>query len=165
MTEPKKIAILGGGVSSITAAFEITSQENWQDKYDLTIYQMGWRIGGKGASGRNQKQHNRIEEHGIHVWFGFYYNAFKAMRACYDELGRAPDKPLATLEDAFKVHPSTAFAQEFHKQWSIWPITPPTLLFSKQKVGEGFNRRPLMLALADILAWLLASFGCIVFQH
>lgn len=159
MTEPKKIAILGGGVSSITAAFEITSQENWQDKYDLTIYQMGWRIGGKGASGRNQKQHNRIEEHGIHVWFGFYYNAFKAMRACYDELGRAPDKPLATLEDAFKVHPSTAFAQEFHKQWSIWPITPPTLLFSKQKVGEGFNRRPLMLALADILAWLLASFG------
>ena len=49
----KKLAILGGGMSSLTTAFEITSQRDWQERWDITVYQQGWRLGGKGASGRN----------------------------------------------------------------------------------------------------------------
>ncbi len=47
----KRIAILGGGVGAITAAFELTSQNDWQTRYEITLYQMGHRLGGKGASG------------------------------------------------------------------------------------------------------------------
>ena len=68
----KRSAILGGGVGSLSTAFALTSQPDWQQRYEITIYQMGWRLGGKGASGRNRekdKQH-RVEEHGFHVWLG-----------------------------------------------------------------------------------------------
>ena len=84
--KPEKIVILGGGVSGITAAFQLTSEADWQEKYDITLYQLGWRNGGKGASGRNIADHNRIEEHGIHIWFGFYKESFKAMSALAYEL-------------------------------------------------------------------------------
>jgi hypothetical protein len=95
----KKIVILGGGVGALTTAFQLTDPEqerNWKDCYDITVYQLGWRLGGKGASGRNQNISNRIEEHGLHVWFGYYYNAFKMIKQCYKELGRPSGAPLAT---------------------------------------------------------------------
>src|SRR4051812_34933768 len=93
----EKIAILGGGVGAMTAAYELAVQ----DKYDITVYQTGWRLGGQGASGRNPNLHQRIEEHGLHVWFGFYFNAFSLMRRCYGELGRAPGTPLAAVDEAY----------------------------------------------------------------
>ena len=49
-----------------------------RDRYDVTVYQPGWRLGGKGASGRGPA--DRVEEHGLHVWMGFYENAFALMR-------------------------------------------------------------------------------------
>ena len=52
----QKIAVLGGGIGSLSAVFEITSDPDWKSKYDITVYQMGWRLGGKGASGA-QPQH------------------------------------------------------------------------------------------------------------
>jgi len=93
----EKIAILGGGVGAMTAAYELAVQ----DKYDITVYQSGWRLGGQGASGRNADNHQRIEEHGLHVWFGFYVNAFSLMRRCYTDLGRSAGVPLATVEEAY----------------------------------------------------------------
>jgi len=152
MTNIKKIAVLGGGVSAVTSVFELTSQPDWQKKYDITLYQMGWRLGGKGASGRNLKDHGRIEEHGIHVWFGFYYNAFKCMRACYEELDRPSDSPLSTLYEAFTPHYSTALAQDFRKEWSVWPVNVPPL---PGKVGEGADPVNILEALSVLINWLL----------
>ena len=40
----KKIAILGGGMSALTAAHELTRHEGWQELYEVTVYQMGWRV-------------------------------------------------------------------------------------------------------------------------
>ena len=57
-----------------------------RDDYEVHVYQVGWRLGGKGASGRNPLQGQRIEEHGLHIWSGFYDNAFRAMRECFDEI-------------------------------------------------------------------------------
>ncbi|MDP5362768.1 MAG: NAD(P)-binding protein, partial [Paracoccaceae bacterium] len=98
MSDIKKVAIIGGGVGAITSAYAITQQPNWQDKYEITLYQLGWRLGGKGASGRNMKHAGRIEEHGLHIWAGFYENGFRLMRDCYDQLNvtglRSPDAPL-----------------------------------------------------------------------
>jgi uncharacterized protein with NAD-binding domain and iron-sulfur cluster len=96
-----KVAVLGGGAGGITAAFELTATPELRERFEVTVYQLGWRLGGKGASGRNAAAGNRIEEHGLHVWFGFYDNAFRLMRDAYQELGRPRDAPLATLEDAF----------------------------------------------------------------
>src|SRR5271166_2404911 len=84
---PIKVAIIGGGCAAIATAFELTRPEH-RGKYDVTIYQLGWRLGGKGASGRGPN--GRIEEHGFHVWMGCYENAFRLMRECYAELKRDP---------------------------------------------------------------------------
>lgn len=104
-TAPKKIAVIGGGVGAVTAAYAITQLPDWQQKYEITFYQLGWRLGGKGASGRNAEAGQRIEEHGLHIWAGFYENGFRLMRDCYDTMNktglRSPDAPLGTLEKAF----------------------------------------------------------------
>ena len=96
---PEKIAILGGGIGALATAFELTSQPGWQERFDITIHTLGWRLGGKCASSRGP--HGRIEEHGIHGFLGSYYNAMPMMAACYAELGRPPGAPLATFEEAF----------------------------------------------------------------
>ena len=98
MSQPKKVAILGGGAAALTVAYELTNVADWKDRYEsITVYQMGWRLGGKGASGRGL--YGRIEEHGLHIWMGWYANAFAMMRAVYEELGRPKDAPLARWDD------------------------------------------------------------------
>ncbi len=97
-----RVAVLGGGVGGITAAWELTATPELRDRFEVTVHQLGWRIGGKGASGRNAAHGNRIEEHGLHLWFGFYDNAFRLMRDAYEELGRPKGAPLAGFTDAFK---------------------------------------------------------------
>jgi uncharacterized protein with NAD-binding domain and iron-sulfur cluster len=99
LERPIKVAIIGGGCASVTAAFELTRPHH-RGKYEVAIYQTGWRLGGKGASGRGPA--GRIEEHGLHVWLGFYENAFRLLRECYTELDRDPRScPIATWRDAF----------------------------------------------------------------
>src|SRR5262249_51657024 len=66
-----RVAIIGGGCGSMAAAFELTRPEHHR-RYQVTVYQQGFRLGGKGASGRGPG--NRIEEHGLHIWMGFYEN-------------------------------------------------------------------------------------------
>lgn len=87
-TEPAtRVAIIGGGCAAITTAFELSRPE-LGGRFDVTIYQIGWRLGGKGASGRGPS--GRIEEHGLHFWLGFYENAFRLLRECYAELAATP---------------------------------------------------------------------------
>jgi hypothetical protein len=76
----RKFAVLGGGISALSAVFDLTSEPDWQDRYDITVHQLSWRLGGKGASSRNADRHQRIEGHGLRIWLGFYENAFEIMR-------------------------------------------------------------------------------------
>ncbi len=124
--QPKKLAILGGGVGALASAFEITNDPNWKEKFEsITVYQMGWRLGGKGASGR-RPPYGRIEEHGLHIWLGCYNNSFDAIQKAYQEMGRPPGTPLATWQDAFKQHSYIVLAQEFKEKWYPWAFTFPT---------------------------------------
>src|SRR5689334_25356545 len=107
----QKIAILGGGLAAITAAFELTSRPGHEDRYEITVYQMGFRLGGKAASGRNRARADRIEEHGLHILMGFYHNTFSVLRRCYAELGREPGTPLATIDEAIVPHNDLAIAE------------------------------------------------------
>jgi len=83
----QKVAILGGGPAACAAAFYLAQQK---DRYEIDIYTQGWRLGGKCAAGRNARAANRIEEHGIHAFLGFYQNAFRTIREVY----RTIDLPL-----------------------------------------------------------------------
>ena len=116
---PVRVAVIGGGCASITAAFELTRPIH-QGKYQVTVYQQGWRLGGKGASGRGPA--GRIEEHGLHVWLGFYENAFRLLRECYAELGRDPATcRMATWRDAFFPDSHVAVAEPAgNGEWLNW---------------------------------------------
>ena len=49
----KKVVILGGGIGALSTAWHMTKDPKWRDQIEsLTIYQMGWRLGGKCATGR-----------------------------------------------------------------------------------------------------------------
>lgn len=120
---PQKVAIVGGGCAGLTAAYELSRPEH-KGAYEITVFESSFRLGGKGASGRGVS--SRIEEHGLHLWMGFYENAFRLMRECYAELGRDPAKaPIAKWTDAFSPAPFVAVtdrraSQEGSEDWERW---------------------------------------------
>jgi uncharacterized protein with NAD-binding domain and iron-sulfur cluster len=119
----QKIAILGGGIGALSTALELTNVEGWQDRYDITVYQIGWRLGGKGASGRDRKNADRILEHGVHLWMGFYENAFRAIKCAYDECREnnlMPGSPFQTYHDAFAPMDFTVVMEQFEGRWTPW---------------------------------------------
>jgi uncharacterized protein with NAD-binding domain and iron-sulfur cluster len=122
----KRVAILGGGVSAMTTAFWLTSYPGWKDDWEIDVYQMGWRLGGKGASGRNPHHHQRIEEHGLHIFLGFYDNAFKTMQRLYGELGRGPKEPLARWDQAWTQRSHVVFMEKPQGHWLPWSVEFPT---------------------------------------
>lgn len=119
-----KVAVLGGGPAAIAAAFELTAP-GLGKRFEVTVYQRGWRLGGKCASGRNRGQGGRIEEHGLHVWFGFYDSAFRMVRAALQELDRTPEHPLATFEQAFEGCDRLVLHDRQGCHWHEFPITFP----------------------------------------
>jgi uncharacterized protein with NAD-binding domain and iron-sulfur cluster len=125
----QKIAILGGGIAALSTAFELTQDPGWQDHYEITVYTLGWRLGGKGACGRNQSYRNRIEEHGIHLWMGFYENAFNLMRHVYAECaqkGLMPGTPFKAAEDAFTPMIHGVQAEAVGSAWKLWDVPWPS---------------------------------------
>lgn len=135
-SRPARVAIVGGGCASLAAAYELTRPEH-RGAYEVTVYQMGWRLGGKGASGRGDE--GRIEEHGLHLWMGFYENAFRLMRECYGELEarRRRDRcPIVTWQDAFEPAPLVAVTDRApNGDWEAWIARFPP--------GEGLPGDPL----------------------
>jgi uncharacterized protein with NAD-binding domain and iron-sulfur cluster len=125
----QRIAILGGGIAALSTAFELTADPGWQQQYEITVYTLGWRLGGKGACGRNQSYRNRIEEHGIHLWMGFYENAFNLMRHVYDECaerGLMPGTPFRSAEDVFTPMTHGVQAEAVGSQWKLWDVPWPS---------------------------------------
>jgi uncharacterized protein with NAD-binding domain and iron-sulfur cluster len=96
----RRVAILGGGMGALAAAFEL-SDPALEERYEVTVYQPGWRLGGKCASARNPERRMRSEEHGLHIWFGFYRNAFGMLRKTYEALGRPEAHPFRSVEGVF----------------------------------------------------------------
>lgn len=118
----QKIAVLGGGMGSLTSVYQLTSDPDWKNKYDITVYQIGWRLGGKGASGRNIAEGDRIEEHGLHLWFGFYDNAFKVIQQVYEDNNRPSGTPLSTWQEAFTGDDFICLEELINGKWLHWPF-------------------------------------------
>jgi uncharacterized protein with NAD-binding domain and iron-sulfur cluster len=126
MNDPKKIAVLGGGPAALTAVYYLLKAHDWdKNKVDITVYQMGWRLGGKCASGRNQERNDRIEEHGIHFWFGCYHNAFRWIRECYPRMASETGYHPYDWDEALIPCPSyVGFTKLGEMGWDRWNITP-----------------------------------------
>lgn len=128
-----RIVAFGGGISTLAALFDLTSKSDWKDQYDINVYQMGWRLGGKGASSRNPAFNDRIEEHGLHIWLGFYENAFQIIRRCYAEL-EGKDGVFASWNDAFKPHNFVVLMEKLEQGWLPWAANLPT---NESTPGDG----------------------------
>lgn len=124
----RRIAVLGGGLGSLSAVYELTDYPDWQNHYEITIYQTGWRLGGKTATGRST--YNRIEEKGIHIMQGWYDNTFRMIIDAYrlqEELKLNPESPLKKWSEAIIPDNSTFFTEWSQKEgkWINWPIIFP----------------------------------------
>jgi uncharacterized protein with NAD-binding domain and iron-sulfur cluster len=130
MADKPRIVILGGGVGAITAAFYLTRDDSWKDRFaSVTVYQQGWRLGGKGASGRGEPG-QRIEEHGLHIWFGFYENAFRMLHDCHEELDRRAEARWSTtrvcsVDDSFRRCSTVSLTDYSGCDWRIWSADFP----------------------------------------
>ncbi len=147
----RKIIILGGGIAGLSAAYHLTRTQVLRDQYDLTVYQLGWRLGGKGASGRDVSGRNL--EHGLHVWFGMYENTFRMFRELYD--GRASDAQhaLQSWRDAVKPQNFTPIGVcDAAGSWCYVPLTWPT---NEQVPGEGGLLPTLSAMIETILGWIV----------
>lgn len=124
-----RVAIIGGGCAGLAAAWQLSRLP----EYEIHVYEKSWRLGGKGASVRGPD--GRVLEHGLHVWLGFYENAFRMMRECYAEVGKrgwgpeadTPERKLAhgRIEDAFFPEPHVGVADP-RGEWVAWSaLFPP----------------------------------------
>jgi uncharacterized protein with NAD-binding domain and iron-sulfur cluster len=140
-----RVAILGGGMAGLAAALELTAPE-LDDRYEVTVYTIGWRLGGKGASSRNADKGNRIEEHGLHVWFGFYDNAFDMMRRTYAELD-----PPQHIEDHFLPCDEIVLGEQWKGQWVLRAFHPP---FKPGEPGTASEQVEFWDAAEAALGWI-----------
>jgi uncharacterized protein with NAD-binding domain and iron-sulfur cluster len=146
-----RVAILGGGCGSMAAAFELTKTPELRARYDVTVYQQGWRLGGKGASGRDATRAQRIQEHGLHAFLGFYENAFRLMKDAYSEWNKGPEVPFQSWRDAFKPQWQLTLQEQTAGGWSTWNVTMPPL---PGEPGDGAPLADEWHLLRGLLAWL-----------
>jgi uncharacterized protein with NAD-binding domain and iron-sulfur cluster len=118
---PIKVVIIGGGAAGVATAFWLTAPEQ-NNRYQVTLYTQGWRLGGKCASGRNLSTGDRIEEHGLHMLMGCYQNAFATLRACYDDWTPPPLSPITNWTDAFLPQRQLTLMEQDGRGggWSPW---------------------------------------------
>ncbi len=116
-----RVAILGAGMGGLAAAWRL-SEPGWREGIEsITVYQRGWRLGGKGASSRGPN--GRIEEHGLHLWLGYYENSFRLLREVYGELDRPnTDRraPIRTWREAMLPMQTVGLEDRRADGWHHW---------------------------------------------
>ncbi len=157
MAEKKNISVLGAGLGSLSAVYELTSLPGWEKEFDITVWQLGWRAGGKMSGGRGTD--DRIEELGLHLLLGFYTNAFSLFEEVYKERSAKglPDAGYSELKDALLKNNSLLFVEYYKKlrKWENWTLIIP------ERDGSPSEGAP---PLADGLRTVLAVIFEMIFQ-
>lgn len=151
MADKKKIVVIGGGCGALSAVWGITSAPDWREHYEIDVYQLGWRLGGKGAAGRNRSMGDRIEEHGLHMWFGFYQNAFKMIREAYTELHTLrPSWTYPSWREAFTPRVDLYLEEYVEGHWERWHTA---FAANKEEPGDGHPIQSLGTFLVEAIEW------------
>lgn len=160
----KKVAILGGGPAALAAMMDLSK---YPEQLELTLYQVGWRLGGKCSSGRGFSSTlagapeagpvawQRNQEHGLHMALGFYENFFDLLRQAYDNLNRSDAWALRTWQDA--VAPRTCFTLE-ERPWpglGAWMDLPMQLPTNHLVPGERARHADASQGRPDLLDGIL----------
>jgi uncharacterized protein with NAD-binding domain and iron-sulfur cluster len=138
-------------MGGLAAAWELT-RPGARERCDVTVFQLGWRLGGKAASSRNHQLGDRIEEHGLHLLGGCYENVFMMIREAYEELGRHRDAPLAAWRDAFLPQDLVVLEDRAGDRWHHWPQRFPRLPSSP---GEHGTISSPLETFTSLIRWLL----------
>lgn len=147
---------MGGGPAALSAAFQLTQNE--PGAYEITIFEMSFRLGGKTASGRGEA--GRIEEHGLHILFGCYHDLFRMLLVCYDELRRerlasADQHRFQQLSDAIRPHHFGVIGDDRGASWQPLYLQFPS--------NRGIPGDPPLPALWDLWMVFLQVIWLIVF--
>lgn len=146
-----RVAILGGGPAGLATALELSATPELRARFDVAVYQAGWRVGGKCGQGRKGPA-NRIEINGTHYLFGGYHAVFDVARQVFDDLKARGDARFGTYDEQFLPCSTVVVKHEFNGVWQDWVLHLP---------GDGrppdSPGRPLTLgdALRTLLGWLL----------
>jgi uncharacterized protein with NAD-binding domain and iron-sulfur cluster len=156
----RHIAVLGGGLGGLSTAYEIVSRD---PNCTVTIFEMGWRLGGKCSTWRSGGNVRRVEEHGIHVFFGAYENAFNLLKRAYAKIG-------GNWEDAFTSRSWFTLYDEYDGQWDRWDFYYPDHP-SGVKPGDRLDSQnahvfPTLLdATSEMIQWFVESVSAFVAAH
>ncbi len=133
-TRKLKVAVLGGGPAACAAALQLAAQP---DRYEVSVYTQGHRLGGKCQSWRNPNEGWRIEEHGLHALLGFYENAFTVVQLAYDHAFETVAKGEVLYGQAFIPEPNNGTMVLRHGQWTYCPSPLPSSASPNASTASG----------------------------
>ncbi|MFZ5475404.1 MAG: NAD(P)-binding protein [Myxococcota bacterium] len=126
MSARRRVLVLGGGCGGVAAAWALTRTPERRARTDVTLVQAGWRLGGKGATGRDPARGQRVLEHGLHLWLGWYRSAFAFLRDVYEAREEARGL-LRSLDTAFSSLHDTVLRGGDDDAPEYWRLSlPPT---------------------------------------
>ena len=146
-----KIAVLGAGPAGLAAAFGLSDSAELRAQYDITVYQVGWRAGGKCATGRAAPG-DHIEQNCTHYLFGCYENTFAMIRRAYAELHASGAQNFSQFEDTLLPRNLVVLKQFFNGNWHDWTFEFPT---NNAQPGRGGELPPTSDYITMTLEWLL----------
>ena len=118
---PARVAVIGGGPSGCAAAYWLA-----RSGVQVELFTAGFRLGGKCASSVDPNAHDRIVEHGLHAFVGFYDNAFRTVREVYSTAGIPIDGPLGQpFEGAFIPEKDPGLMDLWNGHWRFFKSPQP----------------------------------------
>jgi uncharacterized protein with NAD-binding domain and iron-sulfur cluster len=121
----RRVVVLGGGCGGVAAAWALSRTPELRNRFDVTVVQPGFRLGGKGATGRDETRGQAVLEHGLHLWLGFYKHAFGMIKEIYDAWDRPSRGPQRSLEAAFSPLANVAFVGGSEQRPEVWRMRFP----------------------------------------